>query len=218
VPKVASFAFLTPSLYPGAESQLRDVQAAADAMGQKLFVFDARSDNDIHSAYAAMTEKRVSALLLASAPFLVERMNTIVPLAIRHAIPTCYFERQFVVAGGLMSYGARRSDAYRQAGIYAGRILRGEKPNLVEMFRLSQANITQILQCLGRAVGQILVAAHRKHRHLSNHQVRPVSIRGVDHFAATMSCRQLRVGRRPTCSASFTISNRARVKVRTATP
>jgi putative ABC transport system substrate-binding protein len=128
VPKATSFAYLTHSLNPEAESQLRDVQAAANAMGQQLFLFDARSDNDIHSAYAAMAEKRVGALLLGTAAFLYGRMNAIVALAIRHAIPACYYERQFVSAGGLMSYGARRSDAYRQAGIYAGRILKGEKP------------------------------------------------------------------------------------------
>jgi putative ABC transport system substrate-binding protein len=72
--------------------------------------------------------QQVQALVVGASPALFERMQLIAALALRHDIPACYYERQFVQVGGLMSYGARRGDAYRQAGVYAGRILKGEKP------------------------------------------------------------------------------------------
>jgi len=128
VPKAPAVGFMIQLNNPDSESQLKDIRTAANAMGHQLVVLSAGTDHDIHAAYPAMIKQHVGALLVGSAPFLYGRMDTIVALSIRHAIPTCYYERQFVQAGGLMSYGARRSDAYRQAGLYAGRILKGEKP------------------------------------------------------------------------------------------
>src|SRR6516165_506583 len=84
--------------------------------------------HDIYAAYATVVKQGIGTLLVGSSTALYERMDRIVALAIRHAVPVCYYERQFVEAGGLMSYGARRSDAYRQAGIYTGKILKGERP------------------------------------------------------------------------------------------
>ena len=128
VPNVTSFAFLSRPPNPGMKAQLNAIQAAANTIQQQLTVFEVKTQKEIYSAFTAMAEQRVGALLLGSSPFLYGQMQIIAALATRHAIPTCYYERQFLEAGGLMSYGARRSDAYRQVGIYAGRILKGDKP------------------------------------------------------------------------------------------
>ena len=127
LPRVSTVGFLFDPDDPVAITQLKDVQFAAQALGQQLVPFEARSQKDIEATFLKLSHEP-SALLVGSNPFLYERLYEIVALAARYKIPACYFEREFSAAGGLVSYGAVRSEAYRQAGIYVGRILKGAKP------------------------------------------------------------------------------------------
>jgi putative ABC transport system substrate-binding protein len=128
VPKTAAFAELVNANLPQAESERRDVQAAAHAMGQELIVVEAGSDRDIDAAFATFSQRGAGALYVGTGSFLNSRRERIVALAARQKIPTMYVLREFVTASGLMSYGTSITDAYRLAGVYAGRILKGEKP------------------------------------------------------------------------------------------
>jgi putative tryptophan/tyrosine transport system substrate-binding protein len=114
--------------FQDAESQLRDAEAATRALGLQLIVLRASSEREIDAAFATMAQQGSSALLVSVDPFFTERRDHIVALAARHAVPAMYPVREFAVAGGLMSYGTDFTDSYRQAGIYTGRIIRGEKP------------------------------------------------------------------------------------------
>ncbi len=104
------------------------MQAAAQAMGQQLFILDASSDRDVEAAFATFVQRGAGALVVGSGPFFNSQRERIVALAARYALPTSYQNREAVVAGGLTNYGTSLTDAYRQVGIYAGRILKGEKP------------------------------------------------------------------------------------------
>jgi putative ABC transport system substrate-binding protein len=128
MPKTAAIAVLVARNFPQAESERRDVQAAAHAIGQELIVVEASSDGDIEAAFATFTQRGAGALLVSTGSFLHSRRERLVALAAQHRIPTIYVLREFVTAGGLMSYGTSITDAYRLAGVYAGRILKGEKP------------------------------------------------------------------------------------------
>jgi ABC-type uncharacterized transport system substrate-binding protein len=127
MPKAAAIAMLV-DINPQAESEMRDVQAAAHAIGQELIVVEPGSDRDIEAAFATFTQRGAGALVVGTGSFLHSRRARLVTLAAQHRIPTIYVIREFVTAGGLMSYGPSITDAYRVAGVYAGRILKGEKP------------------------------------------------------------------------------------------
>jgi putative ABC transport system substrate-binding protein len=128
VPGAAMIGLLVNPANPNASAEAADVQAAARALGQQLYVENAGSQRDIDTAFAGFVQARINALFVAADPLFTAQRDQLAALAARHAIPASYGARPNVVAGGLMSYGASTSDAYRQVGLYAGRILKGEKP------------------------------------------------------------------------------------------
>ncbi len=128
VPKATTVGVLVNPNHPGTEDERRNVQAAARAVGEQLIVLDVHSDHDIETAFATLVQRGAGALLVGSGAFLFSNRDRLVELAARHALPTSFAQRESVTAGGLMSYGTSITDASRQTGIYAGRILKGEKP------------------------------------------------------------------------------------------
>jgi ABC-type uncharacterized transport system substrate-binding protein len=127
VPKATTIAMLVRPDTTETEAERIDVQNAAQALGQELVVFDVTSGHDIEAAFATFVERRAGGLLVGTGPFLTSNRERVVALAARHGVPAIYPLREFASAGGVMSYGTSISDAYRQSGIYAGRILKGEK-------------------------------------------------------------------------------------------
>ena len=104
------------------------MQTAADTLGRILLVVKASTESELDAAFAIFVQARIDALIVAGEAFFLSRRDQLVALAARHAIPTMYHLREVAVAGGLMSYGTSIRDAYRQAGVYIGKILKGAKP------------------------------------------------------------------------------------------
>jgi putative ABC transport system substrate-binding protein len=128
VPSSKVIGLLVNPANPVSESQTRDVQAAAVALGLKLLVLNASSESDIEAAFASFVQQRVDGVVVGSDPFFVSRRDQLVGLTARHAISAMYSVREFPVVGGLMSYGTSLTDALRLVGVYAARILKGERP------------------------------------------------------------------------------------------
>jgi putative ABC transport system substrate-binding protein len=129
LPTATIIALLVNPTNPVAETLSRDMEAAARTLGLQLHVLKASTDQDLDTAFATLVQLRVSGLVIASADaFFTSRAEHLAALAVRHAVPTIYQYREFAAAGGLMSYGGNNKDSYRTAGIYTGRILKGEKP------------------------------------------------------------------------------------------
>ena len=126
VPNAAALAALVNPKFPLALAEARDMEAAARSVGLQLAVLHASTESEIDVAFA-LARHKVDALLINTDPFLLGQREQIAQLAARHNIPAIYFLRDFVDAGGLMSYGPKVANSYRQAGIYVGRILKGEK-------------------------------------------------------------------------------------------
>jgi putative ABC transport system substrate-binding protein len=129
LPAAARFAVLVNPTVPGtAASVTARAQATASTLGRQIDVFAASTSGEIDTAFESMVQKRADALLIGTNAFFASRWVQLATLAARHALPAIHFTRQFVEAGGLMSYGSSNTDMSRQGGIYVGRILKGEKP------------------------------------------------------------------------------------------
>jgi putative ABC transport system substrate-binding protein len=127
LPNIDAVGVLVNPTYPVAAAQLKEVEAAAASLNVRLIVTNASADGDFEPAFA-LIQQRAGALFVAADPFFNSRRDQIVALAARYAVPAIYEWREYAVAGGLMSYGTSLTDAYRHAGSYVGRILKGEKP------------------------------------------------------------------------------------------
>ena len=129
LPTVTSIALLiNPSSPRVAEALLRDSQATANALGLTLHVLEASTEPELDTAFVTLVRLRVGALAIGADPFFTSRSERLAALTVRHAVPAVYEFRDFVAAGGLIGYGSRIDNSYRLAGVYAGRILKGEKP------------------------------------------------------------------------------------------
>jgi ABC-type uncharacterized transport system substrate-binding protein len=141
VPSATVFAMLVNPAFSDAETQLREVSAAAAALGQQLVVQKASSEDKIDDAFASFAQHRAIALLVAADPFFYERREQIIALAARNSLPAIYQWPEFVMAGGLMSYGTDLSDASHEIGLYVARILKGDKPGDLPVQQLTKLEL-----------------------------------------------------------------------------
>jgi len=128
VPTATVMVLIINPTNPNAEAQSRDMQAAARTLGLQLHVLHASIERDFDTAFATLVQLRAGALVIGVDAFFINRSEQLAALALRHAVPAIFAYREFVAAGGLMSYGDDNTDAFRLMGVYAGRILKGEKP------------------------------------------------------------------------------------------
>jgi ABC-type uncharacterized transport system substrate-binding protein len=163
VPTAAVLAVLVNPTSPTADSQLRNLQAAARALGLQLHVLHASAERDFDTVFATLLQLRPGGLVIASDGFFATHSEQLADLTIRHAVPAIHQSRDFSIAGGLMSYGGSFVESHRQAGVYTGRVIKGDKPadlpvqqvTKVELFiNLKTAKalgVTVPLPLLGRA-------------------------------------------------------------------
>jgi putative tryptophan/tyrosine transport system substrate-binding protein len=163
VPDAALIGFLVNPTLADAGSQTKNALAAAVSVGQKMVIVQARTDSELDTAFVTLVQQRAGALVVGADPFFQSQRDKLVELAARQKVPTMYSLREFAEAGGLMSYGTSIIEALRIAGLYAGRILKGEKPadlpvqqstkvELVINLKTAKAlGITVPLSLLGRA-------------------------------------------------------------------
>ena len=128
VPAAGTIAYLENPTFPTARAREENIAAQARALGVKLSVIQATTGRDFDAAFATISQARIGALLMGPDPFFFAQQDQLVALSARNSVPTMYFFREFVAAGGLISYGTRLAEGYRQVGVYAGRILKGAKP------------------------------------------------------------------------------------------
>ncbi len=119
---------VNPGNIPQTATEKRTVQDAARVLGARVVILNASSPSEIESVFATLVGERAGALVVSGETFFLTQRHRLVELAARHAVPTIYAYRDFPAAGGLMSYGGNFADSYRLIGVYAGRILKGEKP------------------------------------------------------------------------------------------
>ena len=157
------FLYIPTSLVPGYDRALKDLELAADALGVKLRLVEARGPDDFEGAFATMASARSDAILLSADSLVIRNRERLVGLAAQHNIPAAYPIREFAAAGGLLSYGPNYAEAYRQVGDYVGRVLNGEKPEnlpvqqvtklelVINMKTAKALGLTVPLSLLGRA-------------------------------------------------------------------
>jgi putative ABC transport system substrate-binding protein len=161
VPKATSIATLVNPNSPTAEADTKEVHAAAQSLGLQAYVLNTSTEGDLDAGFASLAQLRVGALLIGPDPFFTSRRDKIVALAARLAVPTSYFLRESVEAGGLMSYGASLVDGYRQVGIYASRVLSGAKPTDLPVMQPTKFELVINLKtanALGLTIPETLLA------------------------------------------------------------
>jgi putative ABC transport system substrate-binding protein len=149
LPRAARFALLIDPNATSGESVTRQVQAAAASINQQIEVLHASTNREINAAFESLVQKRADALLVGPSTLFGNRRVQLVTLAAHHRVPTIYPTRVFVESGGLMSYGPGNTDQSRWAGIYAGRILKGEKPADLPVMRPTKFELVINLQTAG---------------------------------------------------------------------
>jgi putative ABC transport system substrate-binding protein len=127
-PATAAIGFMVDPTNPNSVLETKDMQDAAAALGRRLIIVKASTEREVDAAFATLVQQRADALIVAAEGFFSSRQDQLLALTRRHALPAVYHRREFVAAGGLMSYSSNVADSFRQAGIYTGRILKGEKP------------------------------------------------------------------------------------------
>jgi putative tryptophan/tyrosine transport system substrate-binding protein len=146
LPGAARFAALINSNNPSSEATIMDARAAATAIGRPIEILAVSTPSDIDAAFASLVKNRVEALLVAPDPLFINRRVQLQSLATRHAVPAIFSLRENVEAGGLMSYGSSITDLFHQTGIYAGRILKGEKPSDLPVMQATKFELVINLQ------------------------------------------------------------------------
>jgi ABC-type uncharacterized transport system substrate-binding protein len=158
VPSAKTIAYLTNSSIRTTQLEVQSAQEAAKALGVDLQVLSASNDQEIEAAFAGLTELKAGAIVVAGEPFLDSRRAKVVALAAKHAVPASYGWRENVELGGLLSYGSVLKDSYRNAGIYCGRILKGEKPADLPVMQPTKFELTINLKT-AKALGLTVPAA-----------------------------------------------------------
>ena len=161
LPAANRVAVLVNPTSPEAETTLRDVEPAARALGLQIRVLNASTSREINEAFATFVREQPDALFVAANPFFQTRRVQLAALAARHAVPTAFSVRDYAEAGGLMSYGTDVTDAWRQVGLYTGRILKGEKPAdlpVVQSTRFELVINAETARMLGLTVPDKLLA------------------------------------------------------------
>jgi putative tryptophan/tyrosine transport system substrate-binding protein len=162
VPTAKVFAALLNPNNPGAANLSKDLESAAHSLGLEICILHASSEGDFEIAFSTMKQLRVGGLVIGSDPFFNTQLERLVSLVVRHAIPTIYQSREFVLAGGLMSYGAGIAETYQQAGVYVGRILKGERPTDLPVQQVTKVELfinLKAARTLGLTMPQTLLIA-----------------------------------------------------------
>jgi putative ABC transport system substrate-binding protein len=160
-PNAASVAMLINPKFPPASAEAREVQNAARSLGIDINLLNASTESEIDAVFTTIVEKKNGALIIGTDPLLLGQRDQLVRLAARHMIPTIYFLREFVEAGGLMSYGPNIANGYRQAGVYTGLILNGANPAVLPIVRPTQFQLylnLKTAKSLGLQIPPLLLA------------------------------------------------------------
>ena len=161
VPKTALIGFLVNPTNPDADNETKSARAAAGSVGQNIVIVQARKDSELETAFATLVQQRAGALVICADPFFNNQRDKLVELAARQKLPAIYTLREFVVAGGLMSYGTSVTEALRLSGLYAGRILKGEKPADLPVQQSTKVELyinLKSAKALGITIPYVLVA------------------------------------------------------------
>ena len=155
------FGVLVDPAFPPTPSMITDLQAAARTLGLQLFIVNAGNDSDLETAFATLSQQHVGAVFVNISNFFNRHTEQLAALAARHALPAIFVIREFALAGGLMSYGSSIGYTYRQAGIYAGRILQGDKPADLPVQQVTKIDLVinlKTAKSLGLTIPETLLA------------------------------------------------------------